>query len=104
MPPIHKMNGEAKNHDRNSSYFFNLLTSFCGISRPSVQRPRLIRLVWVVGEKYLMIIFSRPKFVEWRDLGNDRVGVDTLGVDLVDDLFGNAFLFLGMIKDRRPVR
>lgn len=61
---------------------------------------RAVRLVGIVDEILLMIVFRRPELLKWDDLGNDRVRVDRRRVDLADDILGRLSLGFRMIKDR----
>ncbi len=59
-----------------------------------------VRLVRIIREIFLMIILSRPEFVEGGDLGDDRVVVDRFGCDLGDHFVRGFALSFGMVKDR----
>jgi hypothetical protein len=64
---------------------------------------RLAMLFFVLLVILLVILFGDP---EWRSgiyFGNDRVFVGLSGAEFRDQLLGNLFLFLIMIKNRRAV-
>ena len=55
---------------------------------------RAVRLVGIVDEIFLMVVFRRPESIERDDLGNDRLFIDSRFVDLADDGLGCLFLFV----------
>jgi len=62
-----------------------------------------VRLVRVVGEVFLVIVFGGPKLIECGHFGDDRVVIDGFGGDLGDYLGGGLPLLIRSVKDRRPV-
>ena len=78
-----------------------LLSELCNFRRDDC---RAIGLRRIVGKIFLMIIFRRIKFIECGDFRDDRPVVNFGFRDFFDDLFGNAFLLVRMIKDRRTIR
>ena len=62
-----------------------------------------IRLVGVVGEVFLVIIFGHVEFVELGHFGHDGLVPDVLVVQLLDGFLGNLLLFIVVIEDRGTI-
>ena len=62
-----------------------------------------ISLVRIIHEILLMIFFCLIKLLKWRKLSHQRIIINVLGGDLLQDLFRRLLLIFVVIEYNRPV-